>query len=214
MKKVLLVVTLLIVILIGVVAWKFIFPKKDVDQTPKPESLVVSKHSSNFNQSMNKALDAYYALTESFVNWDTTKVSTSLVSFKAAVDSINIPEMQKDSAIYETAKTQWESIKAEVAGMQADTSLYERREDLNSLSQQMFDLLRIVKYDVSKVYYHECPMALNNYEASAFWLSTDGETKNRRNPYLGLHDPKYGKAMLTCGMTRDSINFSAGETGK
>ena len=214
MKKVLLVVTLLIVILICVVAWKFIFPKKDVDQTLKPESLVVSKHSSNFNQSMNKALDAYYALTESFVNWDTTKVSTSLVSFKAAVDSINIPEMQKDSAIYETAKTQWESIKAEVAGMRADTSLYERREDLNSLSQQMFDLLRIVKYDVSKVYYHECPMALNNYEASAFWLSTDGETKNRRNPYLGLHDPKYGKAMLTCGMTRDSINFSAGETGK
>jgi len=214
MKKVLLVVTLLIVILICVVAWKFMFPKKSTDQLPKPESLAVSKHSGDFNQSIEKALTAYYTLTESFVNWDTTKVSSSLASFKAAVDSINIPEMQKDSAIYETAKTQWESIKAEVTGMQADTSLYERREDLNSLSQQMFDLLRIVKYDAAKIYYHECPMALNNYESSAFWLSTNGETEKRRNPYLGLHDPKYGKAMLTCGMTRDSISFSASSTGK
>jgi len=73
MKKVLLVVMLLIVILIGVVAWKFIFPKRDTDQTPKPQSLTVSKHSGEFNESMNKALNAYYALTESFVNWDTRR---------------------------------------------------------------------------------------------------------------------------------------------
>ena len=214
MKKVLLVITLLIVILVGVVAWKFMFPKKSTDELPKPESLVVSQHSSDFNQSMNKALEAYYTLTESFVNWDTAKVSSSILSFEAAVDSIRIPEMQKDSAIYETANTQWESIKAEIDGMKADTALYAKREDLNSLSQQMFDLLRIVKYDVSKVYYHECPMALNNYESSAFWLSDKGEMNTRRNPYLGLHDPKYGKGMLTCGLTRDSINFSAGSTGK
>ena len=214
MKKVLLVVTFLLVLLVGIIIWKFIFPRKDIDQTPKPQGLVVSKHSGDFNESMSKALNAYYALTESFVNWDTAKVNSSLASFKIAVDSIRIPEMQKDSAIYETAKTQWESIQAEVAGMQADTSLYARREDLNSLSQQLFDLLRIVKYDVAKVYYHECPMALNNYESSAFWLSANAETKTRRNPYLGLYDPKFGKAMLTCGMTRDSINFSSESTGK
>ena len=214
MKKVLLVVTFLLVLLVGIIIWKFIFPKKDTDQTPRPQGLVVSKHSGDFNESMSKALNAYYALTESFVNWDTAKVNSSLGSFKIAVDSIRIPEMQKDSAIYETAKTQWESIQAEVAGMQADTSLYARREDLNSLSQQLFDLLRIVKYDVAKVYYHECPMALNNYESSAFWLSAHAETKTRRNPYLGLYDPKFGKAMLTCGMTRDSINFSSESTGK
>jgi hypothetical protein len=56
-------------------------------------------------------------------------------------------------------------------------------------------------------------MALNNHESSAFWLSANSETKNRRNPYLGLHDPKYGKAMLTCGTTRDSINFATAPTG-
>jgi hypothetical protein len=162
---------------------------------------------------MSKALDSYYTLSESFVNWDTTKINTSLAELKTSIDSLHIQEMEKDSAIYPTVQSQWESIKAEISGMQADTALYEKREALNMLSQQLFDLLRTVKYDATKVYYQECPMALNNYESSAFWLSANSETKNRRNPYLGLHDPKYGKAMLTCGATRDSINYVTSPAG-
>jgi hypothetical protein len=199
--------------IIGLVLWQFVFKKEDSSSGPKPEGLTVSKHSNSFNESVNKAMNSYYALTESFVNWDTSRVNTSLADFKISIDSLRVQEMQKDSAIYPTVESQWESIKAEIVGMQADTALYEKRAALNMLSQQMYDLLRIVKFDGAKVYYHECPMALNNYESSAFWLSTEGEHKKRRNPYLGLHDPKYGKSMLTCGATRDSINFAAAPTG-
>jgi hypothetical protein len=213
MKKVLLAMAGIILAIVVVVGWRFIFPKKRVDEGPKPEGLTVSKHTDSFNQSMMAAMNSYYALTEAFVNWDTTKINTSLAEFKTAVESIRIQEMEKDSAIYPTVQSQWESIKAEIVGMQADTGLYEKREDLNSLSQQMFDLLRIVKYDAAKVFYQECPMALNNYETAAFWLSTEGDSKKRRNPYLGLYDPKYGRAMLTCGSTRDSINFVTASTG-
>src|SRR6188474_321714 len=207
MKRVLLAIIGIILAIIVVVGWKFVFPKKRGDNGPQPQGLTVSRHSSSFNESMTNAMNSYYALTESFVNWDTAKVNSSITALKIAVDSIRIPEMQKDSAIYETAQSTWESIKSEITGMQLDTSLYEKRESLNMLSDNLFNLLRIVKYDVAKVYYHECPMALNNYESSAFWLSTEGNNKKRRNPYLGLHDPKYGKAMLTCGATRDSINY-------
>jgi len=212
MKKLLLIVAVLVVALIG--AWYFgLFKGKNKPSGPKPEGLTVSKHSNSFNESMSNAMNSYYTLTESFVNWDTATINTSLAELKSSVDSIRIQEMEKDSAIYPTVQSQWESIKAEISGMQADTALYERREDLNMLSQQLFDLLRIVKYDAAKVYYQECPMALNNYESSAFWLSTEGDNKKRRNPYLGLHDPKYGKAMLACGATRDSINFATAPTG-
>jgi len=213
MKKVLLFVTLIIVAIIALIAWKFVFPKKRGDNGPQPEGLTVSKHSNSFNESVTNAMNSYYTLTESFVNWDTTKISSSLAELKTSVDSLHIQEMQKDTAIFPTVQNQWESIKAEIIGMQADTAIYEKRESFNMLSQEMFDLLRIVKYDAAKVYYHECPMALNNYESSAFWLSTNSETRNRRNPYLGLHDPKYGKAMLTCGTTRDSINFATASNG-
>jgi hypothetical protein len=213
MKKPLLAIIGIILAIIVVVGWKFIFPKKRGDNGPQPEGLTVSKHSTGFNESMSNAMNSYYALTESFVNWDTVKINTSLAKLKTSVDSLRIQEMEKDSAIYPTVQSQWESIKAEIAGMQADTAIYEKRESLNMLSQQLFDLLRIVKYDAAKVFYQECPMALNNYESSAFWLSTEGENKKRRNPYLGLHDPKYGKAMLTCGQTRDSINFAGDSAG-
>ena len=205
---------LIALLVIAFVAWKFVFKKKDKPAGPAPQGLTVSKHTDNFNQSVMAAMDSYYKLTESFVNWDTAKINSSLTEFKISVDSIRISEMEKDTAIYPTVQSQWESMKAEIMGMQADTGLYERREDLNSLSQQMFDLLRIVKYDGAKVFYQECPMALNNYESSAFWLSAKSENKERRNPYLGLYDPKYGRAMLTCGTTRDSINFAETSTGK
>ena len=205
---------LIALIISALVLWKFVFKKESKPSGPKPEGLTVSKHSNSFNESMSKAMDSYYTLAESFVNWDTAKINTSLADLKISVDSIRVQEMQKDTAIYPTVQSQWKSIKTEIIGMQADTGLYEKRESLNMLSQQLFDLLRIVKYDAAKVFYQECPMALNNYESSAFWLSTNSETKSRRNPYLGLHDPKFGKAMLTCGQTRDSINFATASTGK
>lgn len=215
MKKPLIIFLLLVIAAFG--AWKLgLFGKKD-DKTAreKDQPMAVSKHSESFNQSMMKAMDAYYALTESFVNWDTAKVNSSITTLKIAVDSIRISEMEKDSAaLYETAKTFWESLKSEIHGMQLDTSLYEKREALNMLTENLYNLLRTVKYDVAKVYYHECPMALNNNESSAFWLSAEGETKKRRNPYLGLYDPKFGKSMLTCGATRDSINFVTNSTGQ
>lgn len=207
---------LIVLVILAVAAfalWRFVFKKEDEPEGPKPVGLTVSKHTDSFNQSMMAAMNSYYALTEAFVNWDTAKINTTLAEFKTTVDSIRIQEMEKDSAIYPTAQSQWESIKAEIVGMQADTGLYEKKEDLNSLSQQMFDLLRIVKYDAAKVFYQECPMALNNYETAAFWLSTEGDSKKRRNPYLGLYDPKYGRSMLTCGSTRDSINFVTPSTG-
>lgn len=201
-------IVLLVLALAAFILWKFVFKKQNKPSGPPPQGLTVSKHTDSFNQSIVRAMDSYYALTESFVNWDTAKVNTSLAGLKTAVDSIRIQEMEKDTAIFVTVQSQWESIKAEIMGMQADPAIYEKRESLNMLSQQLFDLLRIIKYDAAKVFYQECPMALNNYESSAFWLSAKSENKVRRNPYLGLYDPKYGRAMLTCGTTRDSINFA------
>ena len=203
MKKFLFV--LLALLVMGFVLWKYVFKKEKKTNDPKPVGLAVSKHSDSFNVSMIKMMDTYYKLTEAFVNWDTVTVQRSAEELRSAIDSLKIQEMKKDSAIYPTADSQWGMVKTEIAGLIADETLGEKRESLNMLSQQIFDLLRIVKYDVAKVYYQECPMGLNNYEASGFWLSKDGEDEKRRNPYLGLHDPKYSKAMLTCGSTRDSL---------
>jgi hypothetical protein len=72
--------------------------ERDSPSGPKPEGLTVSKHSNSFNESMSKTMDSYYALTESFVNWDTVKINTSLADLRTSVDSLRIQEMEKDSA--------------------------------------------------------------------------------------------------------------------
>ncbi len=205
MKKFLTVIFFLAVSLF--VVWKFVLKKEKKDSGPAPVGLSVSKHSDVFNQSMTRMMEDYYALTEAFVNWDTASVNINAAEFKMSVDSLKLEEMKKDTAIYPTVESQWRVVKSEIDGLIADAELGEKKESLNMLSQMVFDLLRIVKYDAAKVYYQECPMALNNYGASAFWLSNDGSDDKRRNPYLGLHDPKYGKAMLICGNTRDSIRI-------
>ena len=204
MKKFLLILFLLLVAAFAV--WQFVLKKDKKSSDSLPEAMTVSKHSEAFNQSMTKMMDAYYTLTEAFVNWDTAAIHTSAVVLKTKLDSLKLQEMQKDSAIYPTVENQWGILKTEIDGLIQDEGIGAKRESLNMLSQQVFDLLRIVKYDAGKVYYQECPMALNNYETPAYWLSMDGSDDKRRNPYLGLHDPKYGKAMLVCGSTRDSIH--------
>ena len=205
MKKFLIAILFLAVSLF--VVWKFVLKKDKKDPGPLSESLNVSKHSEEFNQSAMSMMTAYYDLTEAFVNWDTAAINKNSLEFKIKVENLKLEEMQKDSAIYPTVQSQWGMLKSEIDGMMADVDLNDKRESLNMLSQQLFDLLRIVKYDAAKVYYQECPMALNNYESSAFWLSEDAADGKRRNPYLGLYDPKYGKAMLICGSTRDSIRM-------
>jgi hypothetical protein len=216
MKKLL--IALLVLIIAAVAAWKFgVFGKDEKPGRSKDQPISVSKHSDSFNQSLTETLNAYYTLTESFVNWDTAKVNSSIAALKLAVDSIPINEIEKDSAaLYETAKTFWESAKSEIQGMQLDTTLYEKREGLNMLTDNLFNLLRTVQYDAAKVYYNECPMAMENNgtEVSAFWLSNNGNKKDLRNPYLGLYHPKYGKAMLDCGSVRDSIRTETEPTGK
>lgn len=207
MKKFFIVfLALLLVVLVGFVVWKMGIKKKNKSTGSEPVALSVSTHSDTFNSSFKKMMDTYYSLTEAFVNWDTAAVNHYAAALKMAVDSLRLEEMQKDTAIYPTVQSQWGMVKAELEGLLADETLAEKRESLNMLSQQLFDLLRIVKYDVEKVYYQECPMALNNYESSGYWLSAEAADEKRRNPYLGLHDPKYSKAMLTCGTTRDSLH--------
>jgi hypothetical protein len=68
----------------------------------------------------------------------------------------------------------------------------------------MYNLLRTVRYDRSKIYLQECPMAFGD-DAAGLWLNNSDEV---RNPYLGLHHPKYKDAMVDCGGAKDTLNFT------
>ena len=206
MKKIILLVVLA---LIGVAAW-YIWEtrKRPKNEVQDPPPVAVSKHTEAFNTSINNALKSYYALSESFVNWDSAAVSKNAAQLKNDIDSIRFADIQKDTVIYQTAMTYPDMVKNDIDGVLNGTDITAKRRAFHSLSQNFYDLLRIVRYDEGKIYLQECPMAFNDDE-TAIWLSKNDEI---RNPYLGLHHPKYGKTMLSCGNNKDTLNFTQSQT--
>lgn len=205
MKKILLP---LLLIAAAVIVWFMFFNKKKstvVDEKLQP--IAVSKHSDTFNKSLEPLMGAYYAMTEGFVNWDTVAVAKAAGELKEALDSLKLSELQKDTVIYESAMGSWDNIKNELAGLTEDPTIEKKRESFNMVSQNLYDFLRIIRYDAAKVYFQECPMAFGD-DKPGNWLSKTAEV---RNPYLGTKDPKYNAGMLNCGGPKDTINFIAAQ---
>src|SRR4029078_5921039 len=155
MKKWILLITLAI---IGVLSWYFfVTKKKPQDETPKQQPLSVSKNSDSFNVALNKVLTSYYTLTNDFVNWDTAAVTNHAAELKANLEGTNFEELQKDTVIHQTALTFIESARGELETILQPGDITTKRHALNNLSDNMYNLLRTIHYDRSKIYLQECP---------------------------------------------------------
>ena len=172
--------------------------------TEKPAEETTSKHSPAFNQSVDDALNSYYALTESFVVWDSISVPARAKELELKIDSLQLGELKKDSIVSSEAVAALASAKMVLRDIHEPNDLVFKRRQLNILTQYFFDFLRAVQYDVKKVYLQECPMAFND-EEPGIWLSPEDSI---RNPYLGMHHPYYGKGMLHCGDNKTKIDFT------
>lgn len=204
--------TLLIAVallLIGGIRY-FFFPGggSSHDSGPKPVPISVSKHSDLFNNSVASVLDAYYDMTEAFVNWDTTLVNKHGAVLVTALGSVETDELKKDTTkdaetIYLTAVDLVANAKNDATSIVQQPTLDKKREALNALTDNLRNLFITVKYDRAKIYYQECPMAFGD-DKPGNWLS---KSKEVRNPYLGNKHPEYKDKMLTCGEPKDTINF-------
>ncbi|HEY6955366.1 MAG TPA: DUF3347 domain-containing protein [Flavisolibacter sp.] len=162
-----------------------------------------SKHSNSFNSSVQAAMDSYHALTEAFVNWDSAAVVRQSAALKLKLDSINFYGFPPNTI---TAPIDTLALaKKDLQSMAANKSITDRRHDLNSLTQHLYNFLSLVQYDDKKIYLNECPMAFND-SIPGDWLS---ENDGIRNPYMGLHHPTYGKAMIECGSNKSTIDFTS-----
>lgn len=189
------------------VLYFFVFNKKKEQKPEEQISQVVTsgKQSDAFNLSVEKMLNAYYAMSESFVNWDTAAVKKNAFVFKTSLDEFKIDEFKTDSLNTESVTRSLNAIKSETEAIVDDNILQEQRGSLNVLSQALYGLLNKIKYDRAKIYYQECPMAFNDVN-SGNWLSAQKEI---RNPYLGTLHPKYKSGMLKCGSTKETINYTS-----
>ncbi len=160
--------------------------------------LAVSQHSQAFNKSVENILNAYFRMTDGFVNADPAAIQQSGYELKTALDSFTIDELKVDSLIFQTALQPYGNTKAEIVSIISDPSLEEKRSSLNIFSNELYSLLRTVRYDLAKLYWKECPFAFGE-DKPGNWLS---KTEEMMNPY--------GKE--NCAEIRSTINFLPADT--
>lgn len=190
--------TFLIVLLlfVGILRYLFFSNGSSGGNGPDPIPLTVSKHSSAFNESLQQVLDAYFNLTDAFAFSDTGAIHKTATILKEQFDHFSVDELKKDSSIYQTVIDPLNNARVELASILVDPSIEEKRESLNILSDNLRNLLVVVRYDLAKIYWQECDEAFGE-DRPGNWLSRSKESKN---PYP-LENQK------PCGAPRDTLNY-------
>ncbi|CAN5827164.1 hypothetical protein BH10BAC2_BH10BAC2_49080 [soil metagenome] len=197
---------ILIGITAAVVVAYFVFFAEDESaqpEAPKQQPLAQSKNSDAFNKPFNDMVNSYFQLKDALVEWDTAKATSSATMLADLAGKIPFEEIKGDTTITATAKSFAGSVVAEAQGVAGETSIEQKRRSFYTLSENLFNLLRTVKYDQQVIYYDKCPMAFND-EETAYWLSNSKEIVN---PYLGNKHPKYKSGMIGCGSIEDSVSY-------
>jgi hypothetical protein len=174
---------------------------KEAEKQTVPETPKQSKNSPSFNTSIENSLLAYDKMREAFVQ----------------NDSLNLPGLASDLnqklSVIDTAEGKGEvgrlsTVKRELTTIQGSHAMETKRHALNLLSDHLFQYLKSVQYDKRELFLQECPMAFNDTEPG-LWISG---ADSIRNPFLGMHHPKYKSAMLTCGGNKDKFNYTGTES--
>ncbi len=177
------------------------------DKGPKPmemkdQALAVGKNSGVFNTAFALLMNDYYSLKDALVQWDSVKADQAAYLLAAKADSLPLKQMKADSGVILTAQSLAASVSSEARGFSGESGLEAKRRAFNMLTDEIYTLVRAVKYDGETIYHIRCPMAFNDSE-QAFWLSS---TSRITNPYFGEKHPVYKSKMLGCGEIDDSLN--------
>jgi Protein of unknown function (DUF3347) len=198
---------LYLIIILGLgafVAYKLVNRNDSKPVAAKEAPLAISKNSAGFNASFSRLLTSYYALQKALVNWDTLGANLAAKALQQSSDSLLIKELQADSSIILTAQNLAASISGEAKGLIGDNDIALKRRDFNMLTDELYSLVRTVRYDRAIVFHMRCPMAFGD-SAEGFWLSN---TNTIINPYLGNKHPTYAGKMVGCGEIVDSLDFA------
>lgn len=181
------------------------FNKSDAPQQdpPKDQPLTQSKNSDAFNKPVNDLLNSYFELKDALVNWDTAKATAAAVKVAGLATKIPFNELKADTTIIATAQNFAGSVNAEAEGLVGESTIDGKRHSFYTLSENLYNFLRTVKYDQQVIYHDKCPMAFNDTE-EAYWITNSATIVN---PYLGNKHPHYAGGMVGCGSIEDSIDF-------
>lgn len=203
MKKAL----LLILVLAAALAITYLLLRKGSSAETvekRDEPLAVSSNSSAFTRSFSVLMNDYYKLSDAFVDWDTAAIRDKANKLANSADSLHLNLLKADTSIIQTAENLVQSIGGEVKGLNGETLMEGKKRELNMITDELYSLIRTVRYDGGVIYHMRCPIAFSD-SSEGYWLSPNNLIVN---PYLGKKHPVYKDKMLGSGEVSDSIHFA------
>ena len=158
-------------------------------------ALTKGSNSDVLSASLVTLMSDYFKLKNSFVKEDTNDIKVNALQLSKDAELVPVKQMKADATIVENANVTIQSIISQIKGLNGEPSLDDKRKDFQTMSEQLYDLLRIVQYEKEVVYHFTCSKAFNDNGAN--WLDNSSKVEN---PYLPKLTPK-------CGDILDSLDF-------
>lgn len=149
--------------------------------------------SMDFIMQLNIVFDKYLNLKNSLVDDDSKKALLYSRDMQEALSKIDTKLLTGDDQM------KWEEISGNLTKSLSlfgpSTGLEQQRKAFQTISNNIYSAVKNFGLIGKTVYYQFCPMYDNN--KGGYWLS---ETEEILNPY-------FGKEMISCGETRESLKF-------
>lgn len=139
---------------------------------------------------LKAVFDSYFELKDALVKSDGNLASAKAKELLNALNTVQMNKLSNEEHII------WMKVMKDLAfdteHIEETKDVGHQRDHFNTLSDNMYQLLKVSKQD-TPTYYQHCPMA--NGGKGANWLSKEDAVKN----------PYYGSQMLSCGKTVETI---------
>lgn len=167
--------------------------KKSTANTDSDSKQVKTTEAQDTNGPLEKVIQGYLQLKNALVNENDKDASAAGKSIVNAITGVNAKLLSKKQS--DIFKEVADDIKEHAEHISANAgNIKHQREHFETLSQEVYELVKAGGPIGQKLYYDYCPMYSN--EKGGNWLS---ENKDIRNPYMG-------KSMLTCGSIKEELN--------
>ena len=136
---------------------------------------------------LSPLLNLYYGIKNALINSDASLAAAKATEFSKAVKAIDM-KLLSDAEMKAFMPVQ-DKLAAGADKIYSAKNIEAQRTNFATLSADFYALAKAVKLSEEPVYQQYCPMK------KAYWLSNE----------TGIKNPYFGKAMLTCGSIKDTI---------
>ncbi len=167
------------------------------NKVPEISPLTTQGNNSDIvNYGVGALINEYYAIKDAFVLENDATIKQHALAMQKGIDTLDLKSVQGTNAEKDKNTQLISEINASLKALLNEKNVDAKRKSFQTISDNLYDLIKSVRFDKQIIYHQHCPMAFN--EAGASWLSNNPDIKN---PYLP-------KKMISCGEVLDTLDFT------